>query len=135
SGTFEVSIQRARNLSTDHGASGSAPAARRTSGAVSTGLTARSGRAADGVGDDQDDDGPDDRDDDAPEVEAGDADAAERAEQPAADHRADDAEHDVENESRALPVHDLAGDEAGDQPEDDPGDDGHDLVPFPKPHV
>src|SRR4051812_29067593 len=46
---------------------------------------------------------------------------AEFAEDDAADKGADNAEHDVEQAARALPVDDFAGDKTGDQPQDDPG--------------
>src|SRR3954452_1207349 len=75
--------------------------------------------------DDQHDDGADHRHEHAVDVEAGHAGRPELVEQEAADHRADDAEHDVEQQALALAVDNLAGDEAGDQPEHDPADDRH----------
>src|SRR3954468_12581111 len=77
--------------------------------------------------DDQHDDGTDHRHEHAVDVEAGHARRPELVEQKAADHRADDAEDDVEQQALALAVDDLAGDEAGDQTEHDPADDRHAL--------
>src|SRR5438270_13358 len=93
----------------------------RLPGAVRSGDGAPAG---DQVVDDQHHDGADHRDEHAVEVEAGHPGGAELGEQPAADDRADDAEHDVEDEPLAGLVDDLAGDEAGDQPEHDPADEG-----------
>src|SRR3954453_21151372 len=77
--------------------------------------------------DDQHDDGADHRHEHAVDVEAGHPRRPELVEQEAADHRADDAEDDVEQQALALAVDHLAGDEAGDQTEHDPADDRHAL--------
>jgi hypothetical protein len=71
------------------------------------------------------DDRADDRNNHAVEVETGDAFRAEDAEQYAADNSTDDTEDDIEKESLALFVHNLAGDEAGDETQDEPTDDRH----------
>jgi len=68
------------------------------------------------VQDDKQHDRPADRDEDAVEIEAADAFAADGGHDEAADHRADDADDNVEQESFTVPVDDQAGNETGDQP-------------------
>jgi len=77
------------------------------------------------VVEEQHDDGAGHRHEHAVDVEAGHPGRPELVEQDADDDRADDAEHDVEQQALALLVDHLAGDEAGDQPEHDPADDRH----------
>ena len=75
--------------------------------------------------DHQDDDSADYCHHHAVEIEAGDAAGSDGSEDEAANNRADDAEHDVEEEAFAGFVDDLAGDETGNQPQNDPPDDRH----------
>ena len=70
-----------------------------------------------GVIDHQDDDGANHCDHHAVEIEAGDAARADRSEDEAANNRADNAEHDVEEEALTGSVDDLARDEPGNQPQ------------------
>jgi hypothetical protein len=66
------------------------------------------------------DDRADDGDDDAVEIEAGYSLSTSQGKQKSPDHRADDAEHNVQNHTLAGFVDDLASDEASNQAEDDP---------------
>src|ERR1700736_3958277 len=72
--------------------------------------------ASDCVIDHQHDDRADNSDEHAVEVEARDGSRAELGEQEATHDRADDAQHDVKNDTFALLVDDLAGNEASDEP-------------------
>jgi hypothetical protein len=76
---------------------------------------------AERVVDDEDDDRAADANQHAVEVEPGHSRPSEVLEQPASDDSADDAENDIQQESLACLVDDLAGEEPGDEPEDDPG--------------
>src|SRR5579863_9033501 len=74
----------------------------------------------------QHDDRADHRDDDAPDVEAGyPAHPKQAGEDEASDGGAEHAQHEVQDQPRAGPVEDLAGDEARDQPQNDPADNAH----------
>jgi YihY family inner membrane protein len=76
-----------------------------------------------GVLDRQHNDCPDDRHEHAPDIEAVHASRSHEAEQEAADYRADDSEQQVENDSFACLVDNLARDETCNETEDDPCDD------------
>ena len=65
---------------------------------------------ANGVPDDQHDNRADDRDKQAIEVEAGYPHVSELIEKPSTYHRADDSEHDVQQQAFAALVHDFAAD-------------------------
>jgi hypothetical protein len=73
--------------------------------------------------DQQYDDCPNDCNDHAIEIEAGNAACAKLCENKASDKCTDNAEDDVEKETRACFVNDLAGDEAGYKSKHDPADD------------
>jgi hypothetical protein len=71
-------------------------------------------------------DGTDHSDEHAVEIKSGDAHRTALCEQKAANDRADDAENDIEDDSLACLVADLAGGESRDQPEDDLPENRHD---------
>src|SRR5579872_2966375 len=77
--------------------------------------------ATDRMIDHQDDDGARNRDEQAVQVEPGHAGHPEKIEEPAAGDRSNDAKDEVEHESFARLVDELAGDEAGQHSENDPG--------------
>jgi hypothetical protein len=81
--------------------------------------------ADDGVIDHEDHNGPDHRDHHTVEIEARHSGSAKERKQPSPDNRTDDTEDNVENDSPALLVNELAGDEAGDKAQNDPSDDRH----------
>src|SRR5438105_4727592 len=93
----------------------------------SASISAGSRCSANRVQDDQHDYCAADRDEDAVQVETADTLAAQRTHDKAADHGADDAEHDVEQETFTAAVDDQTGNKAGDQPEHDPSQNGHEV--------
>src|SRR2546428_10829990 len=78
---------------------------------------------------DQQDHCPDDRNEHAVKIETGDTGRAELREQKPSEHGTDDTEDDIEDETLAGLVDQLAGDEAGNQTENNPTDDRHDRYP------
>src|SRR5579863_9061467 len=77
-------------------------------------------RATHGVVDDLEHDRANHRDKNAVQVQARDACVAKHTEQPAANHGPNDAEKDVEQDTFARPVDDLAADEPSDESQADP---------------
>jgi hypothetical protein len=76
---------------------------------------------------DQHDDRSEHCNDQTVQIEAGDAAGADRRKDETADHRPDNAKNNVEKETLALFVHDLAGDESCNQPQYNPRYDRHDA--------